>query len=160
MLKFKWIQGHQPIYKTKLSVGADLRATRKVEILPLGQAKIPLGVFIEDSNEIYDIQIRARSSLFKRFGCLLANGVGTVDADYPEEICAVIYNPHQYNLVTVPSQIDIVQMVIHDQKGLVSNGAACNIRVLPGSVPATVDLPLSLFPAMIAKTLKFFSRAD
>lgn len=119
MLKFRWEQGFQPTYKTKLSVGADLRASKKMEIPPLSMRKIPLGIWVTEANEIYDIQIRARSSLFSRFGCILTNGIGTGDTDFRDEIWTPVYNLHSYNLVTIPKDTPIVQMVLFDQRGLV-----------------------------------------
>jgi dUTP pyrophosphatase len=56
-------------------------------------ALVPVGVWIEEwTNELYDIQIRAKSSLFSKTGCMLANGVGTIDCDYRDEIQVMLYN--------------------------------------------------------------------
>lgn len=78
-----------------------------------------MGLKIVEASEIYDIQIRARSSLFGRFGCILSNGLGTVEVDFPDTICALVYNLDAYRLVTIPAGESIVQMVLYDQKGLV-----------------------------------------
>jgi dUTP pyrophosphatase len=48
-------------------------------------AQVPDGV-------IPELQVRARSGLAIKHGIMLANGVGTVDADFPDEICALLYN--------------------------------------------------------------------
>ena len=41
---------------------------------------------------IPELQIRARSGLAFKHGICLSNGVGTIDADYPDEICVLLSN--------------------------------------------------------------------
>jgi dUTP pyrophosphatase len=41
---------------------------------------------------IPELQIRARSGLAFKYGIMLTNGIGTVDADYPDEICVLLFN--------------------------------------------------------------------
>ena len=111
MLKFRWKEGHRPVYKTGLSTGADLTSTQEVTIPGNSMRLVPLGVWIKESDGIYDIQLRARSSLFRKWDCLLANGVGTIDMDYRDEIQAPLYNtlPHP---ITIPAGTPLVQLVI------------------------------------------------
>jgi dUTP pyrophosphatase len=47
--------------------------------------KVPAGM-------IPELQVRARSGLAFKHGIMLTNGVGTVDADYKDEICVLLYN--------------------------------------------------------------------
>lgn len=88
-----------PSYATAASAAADLRAASEL-IIPAGErGKVPTGVWIErvDWNKVPDgqipeLQVRARSGLAFKKGIMLTNGVGTIDADYPDEICVLLYN--------------------------------------------------------------------
>ena len=62
-------------------------------------AAVPTGVFISGvewdkvpAGFIPELQIRARSGLAFKKRIMLANGVGTIDADYPEEIRVLLIN--------------------------------------------------------------------
>jgi dUTP pyrophosphatase len=88
-----------PQYATAAAAAADLRAASSQLLAPGERAKVPTGVWIDrvdwdqvPSGMIPELQIRARSGLAFRHGIMLANGVGTVDADYKEEICVLLYN--------------------------------------------------------------------
>lgn len=88
-----------PQYATAASAAADLRAAEDLVIAAGARAKVPTGVWIErvdwdkvPSSMIPELQVRARSGLAFKSGIMLTNGVGTVDADYPEEICVLLYN--------------------------------------------------------------------
>lgn len=102
MIKFK---SHDPkllpVYKTSLSAGADIRASEETIVYPKQIAKVRTGVFLdiveENSPEpgsffIPEIQVRIRSSLAYNYNLILANGVGTIDIDYPDEICVLLRN--------------------------------------------------------------------
>jgi dUTP pyrophosphatase len=88
-----------PSYATAASAAADLRAASELSI-PAGQrGKVPTGVWIDrvawdqvPAGMIPELQVRARSGLAYKHGIMLTNGVGTVDADYPDEICVLLYN--------------------------------------------------------------------
>ncbi|MCX6117401.1 MAG: dUTP diphosphatase [Proteobacteria bacterium] len=88
-----------PQYATKHSAGADIKSSVDL-IIPAGtRARVPTGVWIDTvqwdkvpSGFIPEIQVRARSGLAFKQGIMLTNGVGTVDADYPEEIGVLLYN--------------------------------------------------------------------
>jgi len=88
-----------PSYATAASAAADLRAASEL-IIPAGErGKVPTGVWIErvdwtkvPDGQIPELQVRARSGLAFKQGIMLTNGVGTIDADYPDEICVLLYN--------------------------------------------------------------------
>ena len=69
-------------------------------VIPAGKhARVPTGTWIDRVNFsqlapglIPELQIRARSGLAAKFGITLSNAVGTVDADYPDEICVLLWN--------------------------------------------------------------------
>ena len=110
-MKFRWKPGHKPEYKTSLSTGADLKSTKDITIPGRTCVLIPLGVWIDECDDLLDIQLRARSSTFRKWDLLLANGVGTIDADYRDEIAAPMYNTLSHP-VTVPAGTPLVQLVV------------------------------------------------
>jgi dUTP pyrophosphatase len=111
MIKFKWIEGHQPEYKTQWSTGADLSSTREVVIQPQQAILVPVGVWIDECADLLDIQVRARSSLFRKFNCILANGVGTIDTDYRDEIEVPLCNLGS-DYVRIPANTALAQLVV------------------------------------------------
>ena len=115
MLKFKWSSGHRPEYKTLRSTGADIKARESITIPGHSMRLVPVGVWIEDSGTDYgveyDIQLRARSSLFKQTDCILSNGVGTIDSDFRDEIQVPLYNTLAHPTL-IPKGMSIAQLVI------------------------------------------------
>jgi len=102
-----------PKYMTKSSAGMDLYANvhedtviKKSEI-----ALISTGIKISIP-EGYEVQIRARSGLALKHGITMANGVGTIDADYRGEIKVLLINLGKEDF-TVSRQMRIAQMVIN-----------------------------------------------
>lgn len=84
---------------TQASAGADLRSTTNLTISPGQVGRVSTGVFIDSvdwskvpDGMIPELQIRARSGLAFKKQITLANGVGTIDADYPDEICVLLMN--------------------------------------------------------------------
>ena len=94
-----WDEGCEPVYQSQHSAAADLRSAINL-LIPAGTAaKVPTGVRIArvfwdqvPDGMIPELQIRARSGLAYKFGISLSNGVGTVDADYPDEIAVLLTN--------------------------------------------------------------------
>ena len=94
MIKLKIHPGCTPRYMSSLSSAADMLARIDMDVPAHSIAKVPSGVWIEDLTEedkIYEIQIRARSGLSLK-NIHLANGVGTIDADFQDEICILFKN--------------------------------------------------------------------
>lgn len=100
MIKFRVEEeGQAPVYMSALASGADLKSSISLTLLPGQIAKVPTGIWIESIDEqavppgtILELQIRARSGLAAKHGITMANGIGTVDADYREEICVLLIN--------------------------------------------------------------------
>lgn len=82
-----------PSYQTEHSAGMDLCASIDKPIVLKHQDRtvIPCGFSIA-LPEGYEAQIRARSGLALKNGICLANGIGTIDADYRGEIGAILIN--------------------------------------------------------------------
>lgn len=108
-----------PFYMTQHSAGADLRAARAA-VIESGQVVcVPTGVWIDrvdwsvlPAGCIPELQVRARSSLAFKFGVTLANGIGTIDADYPDEIGVLLIN-HGRNAFKIELGDRVAQLVLN-----------------------------------------------
>jgi deoxyuridine 5'-triphosphate nucleotidohydrolase len=94
-----------PTASTAHSAGFDVRSTKKIEVFPGDTVMVPTGVFIDqeiisnsnlfgfsDFASSHYFALHIRSGLAAK-GLMLANGVGVIDLDYEDEICALIHNP-------------------------------------------------------------------
>jgi len=101
-----------PQYQTVHSAGMDLHAAidAPIEIQPMERKVIPSGFAIALPDG-YEAQIRARSGLALKHGITMANGVGTIDADYRGEIGMIAINLGGSSF-TVEPNMRIAQLVI------------------------------------------------
>jgi dUTP pyrophosphatase len=102
-----------PEYGTEHAAGMDLHAAiyEPITLQPLQRELIPAGISIAIP-EGYELQIRGRSGMAKKHGIGLANGVGTIDADYRGEIGALIINLSN-EAFTVERGMRIAQCVLN-----------------------------------------------
>lgn len=82
-----------PEYASDLAAGADLRAALEspMTLSPGERAVVPTGLTLEIPPG-FEAQVRARSGLALKRGITLANGVGTIDADYRGEVGVILVN--------------------------------------------------------------------
>ena len=82
-----------PEYASELAAGADLRAALDgpMTLAPGARAVVPTGLTLEIPPG-FEAQVRARSGLALKKGLALANGVGTIDADYRGEVGVIVVN--------------------------------------------------------------------
>ena len=82
-----------PEYASDLAAGADLRAALEtpMTLAPGARAVVPTGLTLEIPPG-FEAQVRARSGLSLKKGLALANGVGTIDADYRGEVGVLLVN--------------------------------------------------------------------
>lgn len=101
-----------PSYQTDHSAGMDLHACidQPVAIKPLGRQLIPCG-FAMALPKGYEAQIRARSGLALKHGLTVANGIGTIDADYRGEVGVILINLGSDDFTVQPGD-RIAQLVI------------------------------------------------
>lgn len=101
-----------PKYQTEHSAGMDLHACidEPLAVGPLERVMVPTGIAIELPGG-YEAQIRARSGLSIKHGITMVNGIGTIDADYRGEVCALVVNLGKETFLIEPS-MRIAQMVI------------------------------------------------
>lgn len=100
-----------PAYQTSGAAAMDLSAALDIEvtIAPGERLVVPTGLAIEIP-EGYEAQVRARSGLSLKHGITLANGVGTIDADYRGEVGVILANISSEPYVITPG-MRIAQMV-------------------------------------------------
>lgn len=82
-----------PSYATQGAAGMDIRANIDAPVVlhSLERSVIPTGIYVQVPDG-YELQVRARSGLAAKHGIALANGIGTIDADYRGEIGVVLIN--------------------------------------------------------------------
>lgn len=106
-----------PQYHTTDSAGMDMVAAIDEPIIlqSLERKLVPAGFAIEIPVG-YEVQIRARSGMSLKYGITAANGVGTIDADFRGEICAILINLSNEDFTIEPG-MRIAQMVLskHEQ---------------------------------------------
>lgn len=105
-------KAHLPKYETEQAAAMDLRAVldEPLTLDSLDRAVIPCGFAIE-LPEGYEAQIRARSGLAAKHGIAMANGIGTIDADYRGELGVILINLSKVPYTIQPGD-RIAQMVI------------------------------------------------
>ena len=102
--------GFEPVRSTKYSAYIDLFSAEdaiigagETKIVKLG-VKLDLEEIINGNDEIYNnpdkflkshyLEVALRSSLGVK-GLIIANGIGIIDLDYPDEIGLIVHNPLQ-----------------------------------------------------------------
>lgn len=80
-IKVKYLKDILPIEVKDGSDWIDLRCAVKTELRAGEYKQIPLGVAIQLPAG-YEAHVVPRSSTFKKYGVLLANGVGIIDGSY------------------------------------------------------------------------------
>jgi dUTP diphosphatase len=83
-----------PKYQTDGAAAFDLASAEEIVIEPKGFKLVPTGLVI-GTPPGHALILASRSSLFKKKGLVLANGIGVVDSDYagPEDqIFLAVYN--------------------------------------------------------------------
>lgn len=83
-----------PEYHTKGSLAFDIYAREEITIAPKTLALIPSNLIIKTPAG-YGLIVAARSSLARKKGLMLANGIGIIDMDYSgntDEILIAVHN--------------------------------------------------------------------
>ena len=83
--------GRAPEKKHAADACYDCYARTPVTIRPGQRVKVPLG-FRMSMEPGWEAVIRSRSGLSYTSGIAMANGVGTIDAGYRDEVCAIVVN--------------------------------------------------------------------
>lgn len=101
-----------PTYQTAHSAGADMYACidKPITLKPMERAAIPTGLSIEIPPG-YEFQIRSRSGLAIKHGIAMANGIGTIDADFRGEMHVLLINLGSEPFVVEPN-MRIAQAIV------------------------------------------------
>lgn len=95
MRKFEQLAGFEstiPQRATDMSAGYDLRSAVALTIYPNETVLVDTGLTIE-MNRYDDCQIRPRSGLAYKYGIIVLNSPGTIDADYyPNHVKVMLKN--------------------------------------------------------------------
>lgn len=70
-----------PQRATEKSAGYDIKAYVATVINPMECKNIPTGLKVKLNKDEY-LQLVARSSLYKKYNCIIPGGFGVIDADY------------------------------------------------------------------------------
>lgn len=101
-----------PAYQTTGSAAADVSACiEEPVVLQPGERRIVPAGFAMMLPAGYEAQIRARSGLSAKHGICMANGIGTIDADYRGEIGVILINLGA-EAFTVEPGMRIAQMAV------------------------------------------------
>jgi dUTP pyrophosphatase len=95
-----------PAYQTAGAAGFDLASAEDVVVPPGQSFLVPTGLVIATPPG-HVLILTARSSLFKKKGLMLANGVGTIDSDYcgpNDQIYLSCYNPGQSPVTVIKGE--------------------------------------------------------
>ncbi|MBC7660356.1 MAG: dUTP diphosphatase [Chitinophagaceae bacterium] len=119
MFKLRFAEGCEPAYMTEHSAAADLVA-REAALLPPGKVVlVPAGVWIDSvewaqvpTGFLPELQVRARSGLARKASISLANGIGTIDADYRDEVGVLLIN-HGEEAFIINQGDRLAQMVLN-----------------------------------------------
>lgn len=104
-----------PEYASEGSSGMDVRAyidneEGKVIIHPGETILVPTGLYYEIPVG-YEIQVRSRSGLALKYGIIVLNSPGTIDADYRGEVGVILHNCGGLSYI-VSSGDRIAQLVV------------------------------------------------
>lgn len=101
-----------PRYMTEGASGLDVAAAVDAPLaLEPGEVRaVPTGLFVAVPRG-FEIQVRARSGLALKHGIALANGVGSIDADYRGEVQVLLANIGRRSF-TVERGMRIAQLVL------------------------------------------------
>ena len=131
MIYLRWQEDCDPTYKTRFSAGADLKSRIQLTLKAGEVRKVPTGVWIDrvewslvPENYMPELQIRARSGLAYSHRITLANAVGTVDADYPDEIQVLLWNfsNEDYTIEKNERVGQLVMNLVHRIPGIAMGG--------------------------------------
>lgn len=102
-----------PEYQTEGAAAFDLAILEDAIVPARSHVLLRTGLVI-GVPEDHVLHVYARSSLFKKFGLVLANGVGVIDADYcgpDDEVLLSVWNPGDAE-VRIPGATRVAQGIV------------------------------------------------
>ena len=99
MITLRYDDRYPPTYMTDHSSASDVRAREDLVIQASSTQAVATGIFISNvdwqavpDGAVPELVLRARSGLASKHGITLLNGVGTIDADYRDEVKVLLWN--------------------------------------------------------------------
>ncbi|XP_065673045.1 deoxyuridine 5'-triphosphate nucleotidohydrolase-like [Hydra vulgaris] len=86
-------------YETKESACVDLRSSKDVILQPHQRVLVSTGVYINEMDSYLVGQIYLKSGIAYKYGVVVLNAPGIIDADYKEEIKVLLMNYSEENYV-------------------------------------------------------------
>ena len=102
-----------PSYADPGSSGMDIRAwlgQPSITLMPGERVLIHTGIYANIPQD-YELQVRSRSGLTYKRGLVVANGIGTIDSSYKDEIGVILHNISQ-EVQTVEEGERVAQLVL------------------------------------------------
>lgn len=89
-----------PKFETPQSAGADVRAflDKTIVLKPMQRVAIPTGLFFQIPIG-FEVELRPRSGLAKKYGITMINSPATIDADYRGEVHILLINLSESDFV-------------------------------------------------------------
>lgn len=101
--------GATPCYMTENAAGCDVKSIDNLYLQPGETRVVRTGIAIE-MQPGYECQVRSRSGLAARYGVVVLNSPGTIDADYRGEVKVILHN-HGHEAFEIKSGDRIAQLV-------------------------------------------------
>jgi dUTP pyrophosphatase len=115
-IKIKYLRDVEKVERISVGDWIDLRAAETVRINPGEYKAIPLGVAMELPRG-YEALVAPRSSLFKRYGVMLANSIGIIDESYKGDGDEWHFLAYATTYTTIPKGERICQFRIKNDNG-------------------------------------------
>jgi dUTP pyrophosphatase len=96
-----------PVYATAGSSGLDITCINNERLLPNHANVVRTGLAFEIPQG-WELQVRPRSGLAKKYGLSIVNSPGTIDSDFRGEVCVLL---HAHVGVDLPAGTRIAQLV-------------------------------------------------
>ncbi|XP_065659024.1 deoxyuridine 5'-triphosphate nucleotidohydrolase-like [Hydra vulgaris] len=113
-------------YETKESACFDLRSLKDVILQPYQRVLISTGVYINEMDSNLAGQVYSKSGIAYKYGVVVFNFPGIIDADYKEEIKVLLMNHSEENYVIkrgdAIAQMGFVKMFKADKNVIEFNG--------------------------------------
>lgn len=100
-----------PFYNYIQDSGADLYSIEEVVIYPHEQKRVKTGLSFQIPDG-YEIQVRSKSGLTWNNRLIVANGVGTIDANFRGELQVILLNNGFEDYLVIKPGDKIAQMVV------------------------------------------------
>ncbi|XP_065674175.1 deoxyuridine 5'-triphosphate nucleotidohydrolase-like [Hydra vulgaris] len=116
-------------YETKESACFDLRSSKDVILQPYQRVLISTGVYINEMDSNLAGQVYSKSGIAYKYGVVVLNASGIIDADYKEEIKVLLMNHSEENYVIkrgdAIGQMGFVKMFKADKNVIEFDGCCC-----------------------------------